>query len=490
MRKILLIISIMLFTNMNSIVFGDIKDSIVIVNPIYNQTIIDSFIDKSEKFRKEGSIKLSETFKNFTIEGYGSGFVIEAPDGEQYIITNKHVVANADSVTIKDYDNVEIVYIDRTVDLALIQIPGKKFSDSFTFYNEGFSDGDDVWAAGYPGLLGEPGWQFSKGNITNREAKLAYMEGSSISYLIQHSASIDPGNSGGPLLIKNALVNMNYSVIGVNTFSVTNRNNTFFAIPSVDVISFFNKALEAKQSVENEQSMRESLISSIDDFIIAIHAEEPNQRFIISYFSNQLVGDVGLDSYYHVLDRSGNSLKDKWRDSFYYDSPFNTIRGAIYERFMTIKNNSIEFIEIKSITNDSTWEARTILRIGGKKVKVDWAFNFGFWQIKEMDFGSLTLGFEGEDLSKKLIPKYDKDISPAYMNLALPGLTQIQREKMSGITYAITAVGGFLLFADSILELSDGHYVEGSSFASAELSIGISLYLATGLFSFLEEVLE
>ena len=155
----------------------------------------------------------------------GSG-VIVAPDG--YILTNNHVVEDADeiNVTLSTFEEYKATIIGRDPksDLALIKIEAKKDLPAITF---GDSDklrvGEWVLAIGNPFGLQQTvtaGIISAKGRAINNE---------SYGNFIQTDASINPGNSGGPLF------NLKGEMVGVNTaiFSRSGGNiGIGFAIPA------------------------------------------------------------------------------------------------------------------------------------------------------------------------------------------------------------------------------------------------------------------
>jgi serine protease Do len=136
----------------------------------------------------------------------GSGFVISA-DG--YIVTNNHVIENADEVDIEFYSGLElpaeVVGTDPNTDIALLKV---EHDEDLPFVEFGDSNlmrtGDWVMAMGNP--LGQA-FSVSAGIVSARERELS---GAYDDY-IQTDAAINRGNSGGPLF------NMEGDVIGVNT---------------------------------------------------------------------------------------------------------------------------------------------------------------------------------------------------------------------------------------------------------------------------------
>ena len=136
----------------------------------------------------------------------GSGFIISS-DG--YVVTNNHVIENADQIEIEFFDGrlieASVVGTDPKTDIALLKVTTQ---DKLRFVSFGDSNkskvGDWVLAIGNP--LGQ-GFSVSAGIISARGRALS----GSYDDFIQTDAAINRGNSGGPLF------NMDGAVIGVNT---------------------------------------------------------------------------------------------------------------------------------------------------------------------------------------------------------------------------------------------------------------------------------
>jgi serine protease Do len=162
--------------------------------------------------------------------GEGSGFVLTA-DG--YIITNNHVVADADQVQIVLSDGrsfkARVIGTDSTTDVAVVKIDAKGLPTLPIGNDEGTRIGDWVLAIGNP--LGLD-FTVTAGIISAKgrgsEIDLPRAGGFTISDFIQTDAAINPGNSGGPL------VNLRGEVIGLNT-AIASQTGYYsgygFAIP-------------------------------------------------------------------------------------------------------------------------------------------------------------------------------------------------------------------------------------------------------------------
>ena len=163
-----------------------------------------------------------------TSSSVGSGVCVSQ---NGYILTNSHVVNDCDNITLylsdKSQASAKIIYEDTVLDLAIL-----KSSKALPYLNLGDSDeicvGQDVLAVGTPLSLTLV-HTFTKGIVSalNRTLKVSndgkegYMQN-----LIQHDASLNPGNSGGPL------INAKGEVIGINTLKISSGEGIGFAIPS------------------------------------------------------------------------------------------------------------------------------------------------------------------------------------------------------------------------------------------------------------------
>ena len=152
----------------------------------------------------------------YPMKSSGSGVVI-SPDG--FVITNHHVVENADRVTVTlsggDEYEAEMIGSDETSDLALLKLAGSGFP-----YAE-LGNSDDLLIGEWVIALGNPFELFTVSNkpsasvgiisATNMDFGMQ-KSGKVFQDMIQTDAAINPGNSGGPL------VNSLGQVIGINTF--------------------------------------------------------------------------------------------------------------------------------------------------------------------------------------------------------------------------------------------------------------------------------
>lgn len=172
-------------------------------------------------------------------QSVGSGVIVRS-DG--YIITNNHVVAGADRVTVRLYDGNEYdgtALVDPRTDLALIKI------DADNLKAASFADSDKLRVGEWAIAIGTP---FRLKNTLTvgvvsaiRTDDPIATENTYMQEYLQTDASINPGNSGGPL------VNANGEIIGINFMIYSKSGGNMgigFAIPSNTVKYVMNELIE------------------------------------------------------------------------------------------------------------------------------------------------------------------------------------------------------------------------------------------------------
>lgn len=173
----------------------------------------------------------------------GSGFILTA-DG--YIVTNYHVIQNANSVTVSTYGgapyNAKIVGYDEGNDLAVLKIEATGLSPVVLGSSEKLNVGDTVLAIGNP--LGELTFSLTTGVVSalNREVTFS---GGTVMDLLQTDCAINSGNSGG------ALFNLYGEVVGItnakysgSSSSGASIDNIAFAIPIDSVRAIVESIIE------------------------------------------------------------------------------------------------------------------------------------------------------------------------------------------------------------------------------------------------------
>jgi serine protease Do len=173
------------------------------------------FKDFFEKFFGE------EMQREFKQPSLGSGFII---DKDGYVVTNNHVIEDADQIKVKlDDDNefdAEVIGRDPNTDLALLKITAKKDLPAVKV-----GDSDKLKIGQWVVAIGSPFGLERTVTAGIVSAKGRVIGSGPYDDFIQTDASINPGNSGGPLL------NMQGEVVGINTAIIASGQGIGFAIP-------------------------------------------------------------------------------------------------------------------------------------------------------------------------------------------------------------------------------------------------------------------
>lgn len=157
--------------------------------------------------------------------GTGSGVIINS-DG--YIITNNHVIKNANKLSVTLNNNktytAELIGADEKTDIALLKIEADEDLPFVTF-----ADSDNAKIGEWVLAVGNPFNLTSTVTAGIISAKARDLSGTSRQSFIQTDAAVNPGNSGG------ALVNTNGELVGINT-AITSQTGSYvgysFAVPS------------------------------------------------------------------------------------------------------------------------------------------------------------------------------------------------------------------------------------------------------------------
>lgn len=160
----------------------------------------------------------------------GSGFVISA---NGYILTNHHVIASSDKITVTLYSGqtheAQVVGYDENNDIAVLKVDAAELTPVILGDSDNLNIGDDVLAIGNP--LGELTFSLTAGKISAKDREVTFSNGVMMN-LLQTDCAINSGNSGG------ALFNLYGEVIGVTnakysggTQGTASIDNIGFAIP-------------------------------------------------------------------------------------------------------------------------------------------------------------------------------------------------------------------------------------------------------------------
>ena len=209
-----------------------------VVNIRVSMTVEAPSIYGDEMFRRFFGIPDDPRGRSREVASAGSGVIVDAENG--YILTNHHVVENADQIQISLFNeetlDAEIIGSDALTDIAVLKVEPESLTEIPIGNSDNVEVGDFVLAIGNPFGLGH--------TVTSGIVSALGRSGISrngIEDFIQTDASINPGNSGG------ALVNMRGELVGINSAIISRTGGNVgigFAVPSEIAQSIMRQILD------------------------------------------------------------------------------------------------------------------------------------------------------------------------------------------------------------------------------------------------------
>ena len=235
------------------------------------------------------------------VNSLGSGFVIDA-DG--IIVTNNHVIADADEITVNLNDGTELVADvvgrDTKTDIAVLRVEPESPLTAVPFGDsEELRIGDWVVAIGNPFGLGG---SVSAGIVS---AVKRVIDTSSLNNFIQTDAAINRGNSGGPLF------NMDGEVIGINTAIISSSGGSIgigFAIPADLAIPVIAQLVDFGETRRGWLGVRAMSVS--EDIAESLGLDEPKGALIASVGEGSPADDAGLEPGDVIVSFDGTEIDE------------------------------------------------------------------------------------------------------------------------------------------------------------------------------------
>ena len=399
-----------------AILGAQVRESVVVVRPQLSDEGVAMYRSIASDFRNRGLADLADYFDGLTKGGFGSGYLAADRYGRSVVVTNRHVVTFADSVTVivSDEDGIErsieecrVIYEDDDIDFALILLRGGALPDAprLELAESVPKEGETVWSAGYPDLLGKPSWQLAKGVVTNRRVVGDNLGLPEYAVFTQHSAPIDPGNSGGPLLVGDPGDPSSLRVVGINTWTVWGRQSSNFAV-SLDMLrEAFRRVDEAGKAPQFTDAVRdkaEKLVATLNGF-------EWSRFESRRYISSRMVALQGWEVFTSLLSASSEAEAKVWVERFLTESPEETLRQAIYFRMYNALHKVgqsvvLDFVdELPEDAGDIRF--RTGLTAGKRVFLIDWHEEAASWRILEAGIRSAGLRGPRQRIVKEPAPR-------------------------------------------------------------------------------------
>ena len=377
---------------------GALRDYVGLINQSYHPDIVAYFEKIKTRLDAKGEKDAVKAIALFLKGSTGSGFIIGDASGQNYVLTNNHVVAQAYNLSItferqdgfkKNWQGLKIIAADEETDLALLAFaPGDKpVERGLAFFTGTVEEGEEVFSAGFPGLGIAALWQFGNGRITNAIARFpkSLDDETLMGPFIQHSAQVDPGNSGGPLLVPQRSAPSGYAVAGINTLSALWRQAANYAVPVNTVEAFVNAALHPMPD-----TYRSQLDQRLSKFIEGFAADKAVYPHIAGFLSSDCIGENAEYAISEVLEKAPRQVQQgfigKLEDSIVGGMGYAVgwvIENAIHKQGAAIK------AVVKEV-NGSGEDYNVIFTINGKDYESTWKREYGIWRIRT--FGNVASG--------------------------------------------------------------------------------------------------
>ena len=248
----------------------------------------------------------SSFYGQYVVQGAGSGVII-SEDG--YILTNHHVIENANQITVTLTDNksytAELIGSDETFDVALLKIDAKDLTVA-TFGSSGDLEvGETSIVIGNP--LGKLGGTVTAGIISALNRNIT-IDGQSME-LLQTDAAINPGNSGGGLFDSNGNLVGIVVAKSIQTTDGTYVESIGFAIPIDNVKSILGD-LKTKGYVTGRASLGITSVNVLTDNAAQRYGVEKKGVYVYSLVSGGAAEQAGIVVGDLIMKFDGTEITD------------------------------------------------------------------------------------------------------------------------------------------------------------------------------------
>lgn len=217
-----------------------LRHSVCVVYPEHTDADSAVLASFASEYARAGLRSEAQLLTAYSSGTFGSGVVI-SDGGRLCVLTNRHVIGYATTARLVfmlhdhtlTYSHCPVLSASRTADVAAVLLPPEAAAECvpLTFIEVPLHESDEIAAAGFPALANKASWQLTKGVVSNSRLTV---EGSRHTF-VQHTAPVDPGSSGGPLLLKR---DGRWLLAGLNTLKAFYRDRVGLAVPVSELSSF------------------------------------------------------------------------------------------------------------------------------------------------------------------------------------------------------------------------------------------------------------
>ena len=288
---ILALINLYLFTELESIRhrLDQSNENLIIHNTINEYT---TEITNAVKSIDQIIVKIT------TATSYGSGFIYDYHDGDAYILTNAHVIANSGDYIGVEFDNfrslpAQAIAVDEINDIALLLVkPDFEVLKADLGDSSRLTTGEFVIAAG-SSKEARYASSLTLGIVSDKYRQVSYSLNARnyVLTMIQSDVEIDEGYSGGPL------INIGGEVIGMNTMKVRDETNKTLSIPINQIKNIVSKMLEGSEIKRTELGIKVVGLNDLETYqrsSLNIEANVVSGVYVYNIDSHSLGSQIGL----------------------------------------------------------------------------------------------------------------------------------------------------------------------------------------------------
>ena len=289
-------------TNPSSVIYQD--TSKIVSTGSQDSSTIKSVVEQCAnsvvEIQTESVTNGSNPFQQYVSSGAGSG-VILTQDG--YIVTNHHVIEDANSITVRtrsgDEYNASLVGSDEQSDLAVLKIDATGLTPAVLGDSTTLEVGDLAIAIGNP--LGELGGSVTSGIISALDREMT-IDGQTMT-LLQTDAAVNPGNSGG------GLFNANGDLIGIVNAKSSGENveGIGFAIPISTATDIIDELI-ANGEVTSRPTLGVSLYNVEDEATASQLGVDSTGVYIVQIVDGGAADNAGLRSGDRIVSVDGSEV--------------------------------------------------------------------------------------------------------------------------------------------------------------------------------------
>lgn len=392
MRKFLLSLALCVCGVFTTNAQQDLKKSVCVVK----QNCTDA---ETEAYEKTASTLFSNSYMSAArnlrkgLGGFGSGFLYRADNGNLYIITNKHVVRDAKSVQLtfkaeggdKTISNCSVIAKSDSMDIAVVEFPATETGFvPLSFDADRVVDGTSVWSAGFPGLGDEPAWQLGNGVVSNDNLVNMELTDSVHIAVIQHTAQVDPGSSGGPLLVlkentkresgDKSVALKEYKVVGMNTWKAFHRENANFSLMTKDILKVVNNIGATSASMKNNDEV--GFQNQVEKFIESFNKSSIEMS---TFISNKMATSLSEDQLTAMIKNISTNANNSLRDGDAIDGLKIMVADNIKSQIRTLSDLKVGSLSTNGDSGTVTFTYRK------KQYTSSWEKNSDGWQLTSTD---------------------------------------------------------------------------------------------------------